>query len=443
MTRHILRTLIIIWVMLLPYRFALASDKTLNRTVDQVVIQGKKIPDAAGTKLAFLSMFAYVNGKLETMPFQVDEKTPKGDYAFTKWHIGKPVRDDGKWDSNDELVFMAADMGGRAEPFPWPDGAIVCFELEAHDPVDGGKAYAYLCSFSGPGPKSKIDYVRLDVAKDEIETVDYVVGYDPKAPISLSKLQVKKEFGGQGADVADRLKIRVKAEAAMGLFELDRNEEDFIVENVAYIDGPVRVIRLSKAWQKLFWNIPTPSSLQFTTYYRNAVEFPMTVNIPFDVSLFFKNLSMRVSIDTPDNVPGLRRYYNNNNPKGVAVDGVMSPAEINMDRRHVKWQVIAGTTPEHPEGWLALQTIKTDNKSPISFSLYYQDDINKPDPPENIPGCYGNLGFEFTGVDSFKKGRMEMMVKQYPVLNYKPGDEIEYIQINSRPLRFSVKSLTR
>jgi hypothetical protein len=444
MVLRTIRTLLIISYVLLFCRVlgASASDgeKTLKRTVDAIVFAGNKIPALKGGALVSQTLYARSDGSWKPIPFQVDEKTPDGKYAFATWLNGKPLKDDGLWDANDELVFMAADMGDRAGEVQWPDKATRGFEITATDPDDGGKAYAYLFEFSGNAPVCPTDYIRYDVKGMAIDSVDYYVGDDPKAPISIGKFQIKPAFGGSGVDVADRLKIRVKAKVVGG-FELDRTEEDFNVRIMGYTDGPVRVIRHTRTWQDLFWNIPSPSSYQTTVYYRNQMIFPITIEVPFDMSLFFRDLQLRVSVDTPCTVPGPRKYYNNHNTAGVDVDGVMSDAERNLNKGQVKWQVIAGTSDQHPEGWMSRQTVISTKEVPITLPLFYADDVTTPDPPENIPGSCGNLGFEIIGLDMLKKGKMTIIVSQFPLLRYKPGDEDIYLKTQDRPLRVTATQI--
>lgn len=433
MLQTIIRTMIIIWLAVVPYRIAYAgSGKTLERTIDPVVMEGSKLGILNGKPIASLALFVYRSDGFYQIPFQVDEKTPDGQYAFAVWKKGAPVVDDGLLDENDELVFMAADLGDEAEEPKWPDGGIVGAKIIAIDPDTGGKGFAYLYVFSGDAPVCPADYVVLHEEKNEIETLDYIVAYDPKAPIAIGKLAVNKRLGAGGQNVADRLKIRIKGTVRWNLFEIQRDETGFITANVAYTDGPVRVLRYTKSRQKLFFNIPSPSTYMTSIYYKNQMQFPITIELPFDVSGFFEDISLRVSVDTPDSVKG-RMYYNNNNPQGLEIDGVMSDAEKNINTGQYDWQVVAGTQPEHPEGWFSRQLVDTKGQK-VTLPLYYQDDISTPDPPENIPGSCGNLGFWVSGVQNLKKGSIDVMVQQFPVINYKPGDEKPYMKVYDRPL---------
>lgn len=447
MLQRILRTLIILWIVMIPFRFAHAggSDKTKNltRTVDPAVVTGDRLPDLAGAPIRRLALYRVTKTGLGLIPFQVDERLADGGYAYAHQNRGKPRPDDGLVDANDELAFMAADTGDRFDAQPWPPGAVKSVEIALTDPDDGGVGYAYLFAFDEDAPDCDADYVVYHVDLNEIETLDYLIGYDPKAQISLGKVIVKPAFGGTGVSVADRLKIRISATVALNLFRIERTEEDFKTKIIAYTDGPVRVIRQTRAWQTLFWDIPSPASYMTTVYYRNQMRFPITIDVPFDVSMFFRDVSMRVSVDTPHDVPGQRRYYNDANRAGVTFDGRMSDAEAKLDRRPFTWQVVAGTDQRHPEGWFSRQKVISEKAVPISLPLYYADDLDRPDPPENYPGSFGNLGFEFQGIDMLKKGALRIEVQQYPLLNYAPGDEDTYLKVDDRPLTIRTRPLAR
>ncbi len=119
----------------------------------------------------------------------------------------------------------------------------------------------------------------------------------------------------------------------------------------------------------------------------------------------------------------------------------MSEDEKNLNRGQVGWQVMAGTTPEHPEGWFSRQSVRSSKETPITLPLWYVDDDTHLDPPENVPGCHGNLGFAFQGIDMLKEGAIEIDVKQFPLINYKPGDEDTYLKVDDRPLTIDVKQV--
>ena len=81
--------------------------------------------------------------------------------------------------------------------------------------------------------------------------------------------------------------------------------------------------------------------------------------------------------------------------------------------------------------------------------LYYNDDISQPDPPEDHPGHYGDIGF-MKEVDEFVKGLPDALPKFengiyrmtsliYCIPGYELGDEVRYLNIMDDPLLVTVE----
>ncbi len=409
-----------------------ASMKTLTRTTDPVTVPGHKLRLLQGKKINRLGLFVFDGQALRPIPFQIDERRD-GQYVYAHGEIASTDVDEGALDADDELAFICADAGPRLQPFLLPPGVEAGLELDVVDPRDGGRAYVYLLAFAGPAPRSNVDYVWYHEQANEIETTDYLIGYHADAPISAAKLYVKPAIGGTNVSVADRQKVRIEGDLFWNLMHLERNENDFRAEVLGYIDGPVRIIRRTKNWNRLVWKIPTPSVELTSVYWKTGMEFPLTIDLPFKISTFFRSAAMRIYIDTPPQVTG-RRYYNDHNPQGVDIDGMMSEAELKLDPAPFDWQVVAGSRPEHPEGWFSRNMYDKD-KIPASMVLYYHDDVGRLDPPERYPGCYGCLGFEFVDLDKLPAGKFSILIQMYPVVNYHPGDERRLLQIADAPLQ--------
>jgi len=412
--------------------------KPLKRSIDPVTVLGKQALSLCGSKIANLGLFAVDGDYLRPIPFQIDEKR-NGQYVFTDGEIASTDTDAGRLDNDDEIAFISGDAGSRLDPEQLPESVRAGVEIEVIDPVDGSRGYVYLLAFYEQATRSEVDYVVYDVARNEIETTDYHIGYDAEAPISIDNLRVKKPDGSEGASVADRQKVRIEGDTFWNLMHLSRNEGDFRCKVLGYIDGPVRVIRHTKNWQVIFWEIPTPSVCLTSIYWKTGMTFPITVEIPFSIKRLFRTVSMRIYVDSPPQVTG-RRYYNSNNLQGVDIDGRMSRAERAMDPRPFSWQVVAGTTDEHPEGWFSRQLYDPE-KVPVQLPLYYLDNENEPDAPEHFPGCYGCLGFEFEGIGELESGSFAVEVQMYPMPSYSPGEEAEYLQITDNPLKIRAKKL--
>jgi hypothetical protein len=423
---------------LLPAAARGQAGKTLSRTVDPIVITGDKFPTLQGTPIEHLGLFAYDGRLLQPVPFQIDERRD-GEYVYQSGPGAAADVDRGRFDADDELAFLAADTGGRLPVLRLPEAATAGVEIGVRDPVDDGRGFVYLLAFAGSAPRSRTDYVTYHVARNEIETTDYVVGYGPQAPISISKLFVKPAAGGSGQSVADRQKIRLEAVSLGNLVHFTRNETDFRAEVVAYTDGPVRVLRRTKNWLVLFWRIPTPSVHLNSVYWKTGMVFPMQLRMPFRVSRFFREARMRLYIDNPPDVLG-RRFYNRHNPQGVDLDGRTQEAERRMDRRPSDWQVVAGTRPGHREGWFSRQ-IYDVKQTGVRLNTYYVDDMQIDDAPERYRGCFGCLGFELDGVQNLSAGVFSIDVHMFPMPSYRLGDETKYLNLLDQPLRLETTPL--
>jgi hypothetical protein len=189
----------------------------------------------------------------------------------------------------------------------------------------------YLLAFTGPAPRSDVDYVWYHEQANEIETTDYLIGYHADAPISAAKLFVKPAIGGTNVSVADRRRCASRR----SVLEPDApgaQRKRFPRRGARLHRRPVRIIRRTKNWNRLVWKIPTPSVELTSVYWKTGMEFPLTIDLPFKISTFFRRAGMRIYIDTPPQVTG-RRYYNDHNLQGVDIDGVMSEAELSLNPR--------------------------------------------------------------------------------------------------------------
>lgn len=426
-------------VLAVPAGLAAADElrlKTLKRQVDPVVIRGEAVATLVGYPIENLGLFACNGaGGCLPIPFQIDEKL-KGEYVFQSGEEAGEDTDHGCLDADDEIAFLTADSGAQVDPDRLPAEAATRVEITLIDPADGGRGFVYLLGFKGKASRSAIDYVRYDVENNVIETTDYRVSYDPAAPISIGWLSVRRGAGGSDQSVADRQKIRLEAVVKGSFLRFHRNEEHFRAEVTAYIDGSVRVLRRSRTWLLLVWKIPSPSIEMTSTYWKTGMYFPMRVQIPFRISRIFNRVQMRVYVDTPPQVVG-RVFYNARNRNGVSIDGKMSQAEFDLDLRSSDWQVVAGTRPEHREGWFSRQMHQAEQTG-IDMPLYYLDDMAIDDGPENMPGCFGCLGFELTGLEGMAAGETRVEVQMFPLVDYRPGDEKMYLDILNRPLKAEI-----
>ena len=337
------------------------------------------------------------------------------------------------------MVFMAKDAGALAPPIMWPEGWDRALTIELADPVDGGRAWVFLLHFADPPAPSSIDYVRYDDDRTTIHARNYRMSFHPDAPIGIGDLALLPAGGGDGRDMADRLKIRFRSGTVLRI-RINRNEEQFTSRTIAWIDGPVRVIRRTSNRMILFWRIPTPSAELDNVYYANIFEFPTRVDLPFDADAFLRDPEFRVSTDLYREACGRFVFRNEHNPDGVLVDGVMSEAEQNLDRSTYRWSCMHGVAPGRTGGWLNRLLYSTID-APVHPTLYYNDDAASDDGPEDEPGEFGDVGYCLEGIEHIKRGRFELLSVMYSFPEYSPEAVERILLVLDRPLVIEVGPL--
>jgi pimeloyl-ACP methyl ester carboxylesterase len=269
---------------------ALQTGKTLDRELEPVIVGGAGVEGFTGLPVDELLVYSYTDGVWRQIPAQVDEVTATGEYTATE---------DELLDANDEILFMAKDLGDRAEEsVPMVDGYPACvrwYEIEVTDPISPSQqGWAYLVHSGALTSTLADDYVTFDPDLHRIDTASY----------SLSFASTHSGFGylalgGSGVNILDRTKTRVYPQQAIlpVLTEdtLSPPPDDLVK------DGPVRaIVRGGKtlAYQSVVWRTITIGRL-----------IP-----PYDKAL-------RFSTDFSETVSG-STYYNAAAMEGVTVDGI-------------------------------------------------------------------------------------------------------------------------
>lgn len=397
--------------------------KTISRKEDPIIVQGKYLKKLLGARIKNLCVYSFIEGKFSPIPFQIDKKDEDGNYIFENKNENLEFYD--------ELVFCVKDTGDRISKEIWPQNCIEGLEIEIKDPLTLQKSWAYILYFKEEPEKSNIDYVKYFSEKEIIETTNYIVGFAPDNPILIENLTIKKEGGGDGENKADRFKVRFRAKTYFG-FSIKASEEDIESTITGVIDGPVRVIRRIKSVLNIYKIFKSPSAESLQIYYYNFFEFPVVLNIPFNINEVFLSANLRVSFESKE--PTKRIFYNTHNKNGYFLDGEMTEDEKKLDRSPYSWCAVKEETGGC---WITRLIIKNAN----SFfpSLYYLDDKNIFDPPENFPGQIGNVGYELSNFEKIKKGILQLKSIMYNLPKYSVGDEIEILNIIDHPLQIDVK----
>jgi len=373
------------------------SARPLKRP-DPVIIEGRYLPKIKGAKIDRIGVFVYRGDGWEPIPFQVDEKAAKGRREKPRYVIPPEADSNPTFDDDDELVFIARDLGLAAPSKDIPLKPKVSAEIAVTDPSSRVTGYAYVMVFDKPPDKASGDYVGWRAKRRlVISPGRYEVGYPKGDAFFFNKFAVPSANGGDGSDFVDTLKMRANARLVAQLFEYDITNSDWRNDLIGIKDGPVRVIRRVKVRvnSALF---RVHKSVVDVIYYPDffSMDVPVPMGMKYVPPLYQSDL--RLSLDLANDAPPMS-FFNDRNlpaPEFVA-DGVMTKAEKKLDNRSSKWLCLSGEP--------GTVLMRLDQKPGVKThqDLYYYDNSKKRDPPEEFPGHRGDSGFYISKLEDVKK----------------------------------------
>jgi hypothetical protein len=358
---------------------AASQPKTLDRNLEPVIVKGNSVDALSGAPVGHLFVYTYNGISLGgQIPAQVDEITMSGHYTAIE---------DGLLDANDEIVFMAKDLGDRA-PNPasltttLPISA-AWYEIEVTDPLSPTKkGWAYLVRSSSLPISFSSDYVNYLTATQRVTTNRYEAGFT-NAYAGLDYFNLN----GSG-DILDRTKLRVVINffgIPWPFTEDDLSNDD--VETILIKDGPVRVILM-----QLVTASPTPpiaeGSVRITNLaYASLLQSTASVSFTFPIS------GVRTSVDFNNTITGAT-FYNASISGGVAIDGRPDAVPVTPLSN---WGQVSTTTGR------LVQVANPASATPAGGSQknYYCDD-NDPNPGalecDGTPKSGDNVAYGDTGL---------------------------------------------
>ncbi len=273
-----------------------AAVDPLTRGLEPIIVRGDQMPALIGAPVAQVRVYREVAGVWEIIPSQVDEVTATGEYTATE---------DGLLDANDEVVFMAGDLGEAATTSITEALTIAPFwyQIAVSDPLNPAQqGWAYIVHDLLGGAPTTADYVDYDPGTLRVNAANYVLGWATNHP-GVDYLSL---FGGP--DILDRTKVRIRFH--FGLIPGTLTEDSDLFNPpppvTPLIDGAVRAIlqrgSATLLAYKSFLQTQTPISLS------GLPEF-VVIN------------EVRVSTDLTNTI-ATDMYYNENVPAGVTIDGV-------------------------------------------------------------------------------------------------------------------------
>jgi hypothetical protein len=298
------------------------------------------------------------------------------------------------------------------------------------DPIDGGKAWVYLCSFSGKPPLSDRDYVEYVFPGGRVKTRNYEIGFPPDLPILPGYISIHGS-----PNILDRVKIRLQTKLIGIRFSL--NEANFVSELSLYKDGPIRVISRTRSAIKFIGIFRTPSAAVENICYENVSVIPIRIKLPLSVKALKSVIGYVRVRGTADfqNLHGWRIKTDVETSPWFDIDGKMDGVEKGAERKPCTWFLVSG-----PPGAFMIRLITNRmpdgsfQNSPIKNRLYYVDDDLSRDPPEFVPGQSPDVGFRMEGIEEMGKGILYFYAISYMIKDYTEGKEREYLNILDKSL---------
>ena len=440
MTSPITRSRIIILLVLIssvPFVKAGAIEGRWNnpRDLDPVIISGPDILGMSGVSINELYVYAY-NASENTwrpIPFQFDEK----DNTANFW-LANP---DGFFNGNDELVFMAKDMGDQApDGSYWIDDLVSQgyerVEITVTDTVDSSQAWAYVYRSTNSLPLSPEHYMdyKPDFANAGADTIIAKTYIQSDTTGGIPSDWILTE--GTGVDILDRQKVRINL-LLYNLFEFYTNEDLLInfIDTVRKKIGPVRVIR------EVFWHIdigfgmnPFDFSLPLK-YYPYSIEsdgVSGTLNTSDHVYL------LRQSFDLNPDASGMK-FYNPYNRSGIQIDGKGGDDGIDNtldDAPKVNWWQVTGNQGTYSIIFRLTEIGETR-------TLYYKDDDTILEEGQDTGDLvsWGDTGVKIEGTDI--AGNISFSYKAYYLGPNKPDSLSDSLAANfENPVKYSTETNT-
>lgn len=321
----------------------------INRPYEPIVLTGDTLDYFSYYEISRLAVYAY-DATADTwrmIPFQIDE-VDSSVAEEDKYFSAEPDSlSGGVLDFDDELVFMARDLGDLAPANEWiEDADSVRYEMEFIDPIDGRKSYLYIYYLSSPiDPASAPTYL-FNYQNDRIQTATYEIGFNETG--QLGDVIITNEAGGSGQDIFDRIKIRLYGLVTFIIpFPVPIDERSIIADSAYAKVGPVRVIRNLNAHFYYDLGILDPFDepfVQTSFFYPYSSTFSIT-GIPIDdLQEYADLLYARLSWDMNKNAANMR-FYSELNRNDIIVDGAGQQEGINFTskKNDFDWAMITGS----------------------------------------------------------------------------------------------------
>ncbi len=411
--------------------------KTITRVHDPVIVKtgiltGLPTRDTAGYRL-----YSLRQSVLSPIPFQFDERDSAGDIAFSD----TGAKNEFRLDENDDLVFMAKDIGDRITPELLPASSDAALEIEVADSLSEGRGWAYLIHFPRDAPPaSPVTYATFDPTTNQARTSFYTMEYYPGRNF-FTGMRIHVAAGGTGEDFLDRMKVRVNPTFSLGVATWSPlfTEEQMTVTIDGVKNGPVRAIRRVRQSLDLSRYIPAiPNGTTYTYFYVSSFITPSRFAVPWLVLKLLRAFRFTGVSDFRNNAIGMT-YRDSVNSRGLPFTGANHTGG-NSSQDH-EWYVVGGRAGTHlqafviPEQWRQWGIVRG--------TVFQDDDLaTDREGPEEEPGSHA-AGYSLLNMTNLRESGVYDLAMAVIVLPrpYQPGDEIQPLAMLKVPLTATVRRI--
>ncbi len=392
-------------------------DTTHYTYLHVVTIKGEELSaKVMGNGNNQLSVMVTHGGKLQPIPFQIDEVDITGLTFIPEVRRYKIDGTEGVFDKQDEVAFMYRDASNER----YQKGKTQLSRGEVLKEIvltfqDRKPRYAYLVK--GNSQRHDAVYVDFNIERGNFNSTYFSMSWDP-ANFSQMRNIIPKVGPEQGKNIIDNIYFEVGTGIFNKNVRFGLNSQEHIFASIEGVKkGPIRITALIKGQVK-YAGIPSMPYYLNMLFTEQSLSFrsrstPDGYKYAKYVTTVLKEPKLYVSIDF-HNIDGAKINFHSINEagKGGFVDGKMSSLEhmINDKRLPGDWFWI-----ESGLGW----SIFFSNNLPIvenglfdaflegmTFHMIYEDDLTKTTSYERFPGGEPRIGVSGGGLP---KIALEMM----------------------------------
>lgn len=321
--------------------------KTLRRPEEPVVVLGASLPRLKGVHKDRLRLYAVREGRLAPIPFQLDERTPEGNYCWTEGPDPVKDVDEGRVDDDDELVFMASDAGDRAPAdLAAPAGAGVREEIELADPRTGehGWVYAYAFADSSGEPPVVSERRYVTVERGPAGATFRGTTFEVASPSSSGAtgrpehIRLRDPNGVLAPEIV-RHAARARFHASYLFVHMDRDETEARVSlGTSSIQGPVRIVAPVALEAYLVWGNWVTAVRSVLIVYRSRWEQHARFSVPVNLDASEPS-SCTLALEASPGAEGLS-FLGEKNPRPIPLAAGLAAARL--ETSFSSWNAVFG-----------------------------------------------------------------------------------------------------